>query len=206
MRTLTMYQHLSLDGVIQSPGGEDEDRDGGFRFGGWCRPYADPLVRDFVVKLHQQPFDLLLGRRTYDIWSGYWPGAAPGPIADAINAATKYVLTHRPESLSWGPASGLGTDLGAGVARLKATDGPGLILWGSSMLTPELLSRGLIDRVTLFVYPVLLGSGKRLYADMPERCGLTLVGSQAAASGIVINHYQLNPETPDGQGAPPARS
>ncbi|WP_319024883.1 dihydrofolate reductase family protein [Nisaea sediminum] len=144
---------------------------------------------DLVVSTHSEPFDLLLGRHTYDIWSGYWPTAEAGPIADSINGATKYVATRRPDSLDWEPVESLGADIAEGVRRLKATDGPDLILWGSSSLTPLLLGEGLADEVTLFVYPVLLGTGKRFFSDAAGPQTLSLISSTATASGTLINHF-----------------
>jgi dihydrofolate reductase len=125
-------------------------------------PHADPAVGETIVATHREAFDLLLGRRTYDIWSGYWPKAGENPMADSLNAATKHVATHRPESLKWGPVEGLGQDIVEGVRRIKAKDGPDLIVWGSSTLTPVLLEHGVADEVLLLVYPILLGTGKTL--------------------------------------------
>ena len=121
MRKLKIIEHISLDGVIQAPGGPGEDGD--YPYGGWTRPYRDPAVGKAVIAAHSEPFDLLLGRRTYDIWSGFWPKAPSSPLADSLNAATKYVATHRPDSLAWGPFEGLGPDIVAGIRRIKAMDG-----------------------------------------------------------------------------------
>lgn len=188
MRQLKILEQISLDGVIQAPGGPTEDGD--YPYGGWVVPHRDPLVGETVLAEHAKKFDLLLGRRTYDIWSGYWPKAPAGSLSDPINAATKYVATHRPESLAWGPAESLGPDLVEGVRRIKASIGPDLILWGSSTLTPILLEHGLADEVLLFVYPVLLGKGKRFFSDATPARELTLVSTKAAASGVLINTYK----------------
>jgi dihydrofolate reductase len=190
MRKLTIIEHISLDGVIQAPGGPNEDGD--YPYGGWAAPRADPAARDAIVAAHGEAFDLLLGRRTYDIWSGYWPKAASSPMADSLNAATKYVATHRPDSLGWGPVEGLGADIVAGVRRIKATDGPDLIVWGSSTLTPVLLEHGLADEILLLVFPVLLGTGKRFFLDRSPPCELALVRTKAASSGVVISTYRPN--------------
>ncbi|MHA7777760.1 dihydrofolate reductase family protein [Roseibium sp. M-1] len=188
MRRITIIEHISLDGIIQAPGAPDEDGD--YPHGGWAVPLADPAVGDVIADLHGREFDLLLGRHTYDIWSGYWPEAEGGPIADGINAATKFVGTHRPKSLAWGPAEGLGTDIVAGIRRLKERAGPDLLLWGSSSLTPVLLEHGLADDIILLVFPVLLGTGKRFFpASTPPR-ELALTVSKAAASGVLINTYR----------------
>ncbi len=189
MRRLTIIEHISLDGVIQAPGGPDEDRDGGFGHGGWGMRHPDPAVGEAIAAAHGQAFDLVLGRRTYDIWSSYWP-KQDGPMADSLNAATKFVATHRPDSLAWGPVEDLGADVAEGVRRVKASDGPDLILWGSSSLPAPLLGRGLVDEVLLLVFPVLLGRGKRFLADAADPHALHLVRSTPAASGVLVNTYR----------------
>src|SRR5688572_8215388 len=138
MREIRIIEHISLDGVIQAPGGPDEDRDGDYILGGWIVPHSDPAVGEAIDAAHGKGFDLLLGRRTYDIWAGYWPNQN-GPMADSLNAATKYVATHRPESLGWGPVEDLGADIVESLRRIKSKDGADLIVWGSSTLTPVLL-------------------------------------------------------------------
>lgn len=190
MRTIKIIEHISLDGVIQAPGGTDEDRDGGFAHGGWSFPYSDPAVGAFITQLHAEPFDLLLGRRTYDIWSAYWPTAKPSPIGDPINAATKYVATHRPKTLGWGPSQDLGKDVAAGIWRMKASDGPNVLMWGSSSLPGVLLSQGLVDEVILIVYPVLLGRGKRFFPGGADPRELALTSTTAAPSGVIISTYK----------------
>jgi dihydrofolate reductase len=197
MRTIRIIEHISLDGVIQAPGGPGEDGDGGFTHGGWIVPYADPAVGGAILAAHGQTFDLLLGRRTYDIWAGYWP-MQKGPMADSFNSATKFVATHRPESLGWGPVEALGsggTDFVEGLRRVKSKDGVDVIVWGSSTLTPVLLTHGLVDEVLLLVYPVLLGTGKRFFSEGSGAGGveareLALVSTKAAASGVMINTYR----------------
>lgn len=186
MRTIRIIEYISLDGVIQGPGGPNED---GFRYGGWAAPHADPAAGEAVLAAHGAAFDLLLGRRTYDIWSDYWP-KENGPMANSLNAARKYVATHRPESLTWGPVEDLGTDVVEGIRRIKERGGPDVIVWGSSTLTPVLLEHGLADEVMLLVCPVLLGTGTRFFSDMAAPCELTLVGTKAASSGVVISTYR----------------
>ncbi len=185
MRKLRIIEHISLDGVIQHSADDDH-----FPYSDWTAPYRTPAGRDAVMAAYGGSFDLLLGRRTYDIWSGFWPKAPSSPIADGINAATKYIPTHRPESLKWGPFEGLGPDLVEDVRRIKSHDGPDLILSGSSTLTSALLEAGLADEVLLLVYPVLLGTGKRLLAMGNPACGFELVGTNALPSGILINAYK----------------
>ena len=139
--------------------------------------------------MYGEAFDLLLGRRTYDLWSGFWPKAPKNPLADRLNAATKYVVTHRPESLEWGPSEGVGSNLVDSVRCLKATDGKDLILAGSSTLTSVLLEHGLADEVVLLVNPVLLGKGKRLFAEGTPPRAFSLHRTQALPSGIIVNTY-----------------
>jgi dihydrofolate reductase len=186
MRTLRIIEHTSLDGVIQHSADED-----GFAYSDWTAPYRTPAGRDAMLAAYGEGFDLLLGRRTYDIWSGFWPKAPAGPMAERLNAATKYVATHRPESLAWGPFAALGPDIVEGVRQLKAQDGPGLVLSGSSTLTSTLLERGLADEVLLAVYPVLLGTGKRFFAEGVPPRSFELVGTTAMPSGIVFSTYKL---------------
>jgi dihydrofolate reductase len=142
-----------------------------------------------IVAAHTAPYDLLLGRRTYDIWSGYWP-KAEGPFAGGINAATKYVATHRPDSLKWGPVEAFGPDIAEEVRRIKAKNGPDLILWGSSTLTPVIIEHALADEVMLLTYPVLLGTGKRFFSDGTPPRELALVRSKAGPSGAIMNVYK----------------
>src|SRR5215216_3051746 len=185
MRKLKIIEHISLDGVIQN-----SDDDGDFPYGDWTGPYRTPAGRDAVMAAHGERFDLLLGRRTYDIWSGFWPMAPRSPMADRLNAATKYVATHRPESLEWGPFEGLGPDIVAGTRRIKSQDGPDIVLSGSSTLTSTLLEHGLADEVVLVVYPVLLGTGKRFFAENTPARAFELVETQAMPSGIIVIAYR----------------
>ncbi|MCE9598982.1 MAG: dihydrofolate reductase family protein [Spirochaetia bacterium] len=190
MRKIKIIEHISLDGVIQAPGGPTEDEDGDYKYGGWTSAFGDPAVRDAIAQAHTKGFDLLLGRRTYDIWSHHWPKVTNNPMADSLNAATKYVATHRPETLGWGPANDLGKDIVDGISRIKSVDGTDLITWGSSTLTPVLLGHGLVDEVLLFVYPVLLGKGKRFFSDEVEPRALALVSSKTVPSGVIISKYK----------------
>ena len=186
MRQLKIIEHISLDGVIQHSAD-----DGDFPYSAWSAPYRTPAGRDAVTAAHGERFDLLLGRRTYDIWSGYWPTAPSSPLTDRLNAATKYIVTHRPESLEWGPFEGVGPDLVEGVRRLKSQDGPDLVLSGSSTLTSTLLEHGLADEAVLIVYPVLLGTGKRFLAEGAPARSFELVGTTATPSGVLLNTYRV---------------
>jgi dihydrofolate reductase len=200
MRKIRIMEHISLDGVI-APGGRDADSD--YAHGGWMIPFRSAAGREAVVEAQGSRFDLLLGRRTYDIWSGFWPKAGPGPFTDGMNAATKYVATHRPDTLGWGPVESLGGDIVEGVRRVRAKDGPDLIVWGSSTLTSVLLGQGLADEVVLIVYPVLFGPGKRFFSENAEPRELVLVSTKATSSGVLINSYRhVGPLA----GAPPPRN
>jgi dihydrofolate reductase len=187
MRKIRIIEHISLDGVIQGPGGPNEDD---YPHGGWAVPHAGPAGGEAIVAAHGEAFDLLLGRRTYDIWSDYWPKAEHGPMADSLKAATEYVATHRPDTLEWGPVEDLGPDIVEGVRRIKAKGGPDLIVWGSSTLTPVLLEHELADEVLLLVFPVLLGTGKRFFSDGTPPRELALVRTKAASSGVIISTYR----------------
>jgi len=185
MRKIRIMEHISLDGVIQHSAD-----DGDFPYSDWTVPYRTPAGREAILAAYGASFDLLLGRRTYDMWAGLWPKAPSSPMADGINAAKKYVATHRPESLAWGPVESLGPDIVAGVRRIKAQDGRDVILSGSSTLTSPLLEHGLADEVLLVVYPVLLGTGKRIFAAGTPARSFEFVSTKALASGVVINMYK----------------
>ena len=182
MRKIRIMEHISLDGVIEH--GED------YAYGGWTAPYRSPAGAEAVAEAQGKSFDLLLGRRTYDIWAGYWPKAGNSPIADGLNVATKYVATHRPESLGWGPVGKLGADVMKGIRDVKSKDGPDLVVWGSSTLTSLLLGQGLVDEVVLIVYPVLLGRGKRFFSDSVDPRELAFVSTKATPTGVLVNTYR----------------
>ncbi|MFO1203449.1 MAG: dihydrofolate reductase family protein [Tabrizicola sp.] len=189
MRKVRIIEHISLDGVIQAPGGPEEDRANGFDHGGWAFPHHGEESGSAIDKAQGQGFDLLLGRKTYDIFAGYWPHQA-GPMADSLNGAKKFVATHRPESLGWGPVESLGSDIAAGIARVKAAGGPDLIVWGSSTLTPLLISKGLADEVVLLVFPVMIGRGKRIFSDVVQPSELHLIESKATPTGVIVSTYK----------------
>ena len=186
MRKIRIFEHISLDGVI-SPGGRTKTD---YAHGGWTAPYRTPAGAAAVIEAQGTSFDLLLGRRTYDLWAGFWPKAGNSPMADGLNAATKYVATHRPDSLGWGPVEDLGADIMEGVRGIKSKDGPDLIVWGSSTLTSVLLEQGLVDEVVLIVYPVLLGRGKRFFSDSADPRELALVSTKATPTGVLMNTYR----------------
>jgi dihydrofolate reductase len=188
MRKIRIFEHISLDGII-APGRSGEYGDD-YANGGWTAPFRSPSGAEAVAEAQGSGFDLLLGRRTYDLWAGYWPTVKSGAIATGINAATKYVATHRPESLRWGPVGELGEDVMEGIRDVKSTDGADLIVWGSSTLTSVLLEEGLVDEVVLIVYPVLLGRGKRVFSDRADPRELAFVSSKVSTTGLLMNTYR----------------
>lgn len=193
MRKLKVIEHISLDGVIQHSNDGD-----GFPYSDWTAPFRTPEGRDRLMAAQGERFDLLLGRRTYDLWSAFWPKAPGSPMADRLNAATKFVVTHRPESLGWGPFEALGPDLVEGVRRIKSQEGPDLVLSGSSTLTSALLDDGLVDEVVLAVFPMLLGTGKRLFAKGTPARSFELVSTEATSSGVILNTYRMAGRLPKG--------
>ena len=187
MRKIRISEHISLDGVIQ-PGGPNENSE--YSHGGWTAPYRTPEGAGAVAEAYGSGFDLLLGRRTYDLWASFWPKMKGGPFADNLNAATKYVATHRPDSLEWGPVGDLGADVMEGLRRLKSQDGPDLNVCGSASLTSVLLEQGLVDEVVLAVYPLLLGRGKRCFSDSADAREFALVSTKATPTGVLLNTYR----------------
>lgn len=186
MRKLRIMEHISLDGVIQH-----SVDNGDFPYSDWTAPYRTTAGRDAVFAAYGERFDLLLGRRTCDIWSRFWPNAPSSPMADGLNAATKYIVTHRPESLEWGPFVAVGPNIVEDIRRIKSQDGPDLVLWGSSTLTSTLIEYGLADELTLIVYPVLLGTGKRLFAEGTPARSFELASTNAMPSGIILSTYKM---------------
>jgi dihydrofolate reductase len=181
---------ISLDGVIQAPGGPTEDPTGGFAHGGWMFPISDDQVGTAIGEFFSQPYDLLLGRRTYDIFAAYWPyadgeGAAMGK---AFTAANKYVLTKGEQPLPWANSQRMRTV--DDVATLKQEDGPDLLIQGSSMIYPMLLAAGLLDRLVLYTFPIVLGSGKRLFSQGTPAATLKLVDHQVSTGGTIIATYE----------------
>ena len=177
-------QHISLDGVMQ------HSADGGdFPYTGWTAPYRTPAGAALVLAAYGESFDLLLGRRTYDQWSELWPTAPSSPMSDGLNRARKFVLTHRPDSLEWGPFEGLSADVPASVRRIKSEDGPDLVVAGSSSLISTLLEQGLADELLLISYPVLLGTGKRFFADGTPAQAYRFDSTQTSPTGVVLTTY-----------------
>ena len=193
MRKIIAATFVSLDGVMQAPGGPEEDPVGGFKFGGWTFYYFDEVAGTAMEELFSKPFDLLLGRRTYDIFAAYWP-YQKDPIADAFNPATKYVATHRPDTLTWQNTQSLGPDVVARLKELKQEEGPDLLIQGSGNLIQTLLANGLIDEIRLMIFPLLLGKGKRLFGDGAMPAAFKLVKSQTSSTGVIIATYERSGE------------
>jgi dihydrofolate reductase len=193
MRTLTVAAFVSLDGVMQAPGGPEEDTSGGFRFGGWIVPYADKTTGQAVQDLFSQPFELLLGRRTYDIFAAYWPNiqadSTHHTIADLFNGVAKHVATHRADSLDWHNSHALEGNLVDAISALKRQDGPQLLTQGSGDLVRQLLAAGLVDELRLMIHPILLGRGKRLFDDNAQASAFTLLNSISSPGGVLIARY-----------------
>lgn len=195
MRKLIVAEHISLDGVIQGPGGPEEDPDGKFKLGGWAAPFDDEAIGSVLGGLMSRPFELLLGRRTYDIWAGYWPKVPSdsplGGIADAFNGTAKHVATHRPRSLAWNNSHALTKGIAAAVAKLKKAKGPELHCWGSAGMLSHLFAAGLVDELYLATYPVVLGQGKKLFHEGAKPSTFVLVDSVRGKTGTVLNRYAL---------------
>src|SRR5262245_2559228 len=190
MRKLQVNTFMTLDGVMQAPGGPEEDTDGGFAFGGWSFPLWDDAMTKAMADFTAEPFDLLLGRRTYDIFKGYWPNHPDEPGAKELNDATKYVASRATPTLDWGPAVPIGGDAAGGVADIKRGEGPRLLVDGSANLIQSLLPAHVIDEFHLFVFPIVLGSGKRLFGDGTIPDGLRLVDSTVSGTGVFIGTYE----------------
>ena len=189
MRKLVVLTFVSLDGVMQAPGGPEEDPSGGFVFGGWTVPFADDVIGGEMTKQMTPPIDLLLGRKTYEIFKSYWP-QRDGDIATVINNATKYVVSTKPLKLDWETSIQLGEDVVTEVRKLKEADGPVLEVFGSSKLIQALLKHDLVDELWLKIYPVTLGKGKRLFGDGTIPAGFSLIDSKVSPSGVIIASYK----------------
>lgn len=199
MRKLIVAEHISLDGVIQAPGGPKEDPSGEFRLGGWEVPYDDEVIGQELQDLFSEPFELLLGRRTYDIWAAYWPHVRAGhPIADQFNSVSKHVATHRSDTLDWQNSHALKGDLADAIRALKRQDGANLLTWGSGDMLRQLLAAGLVDELRLLIYPVVLGRGKRLFGDNAQALAFTLAHSINTPSGVLITRYVRSGEVRTG--------
>jgi dihydrofolate reductase len=190
MRRLVVSTFLTLDGVMQAPGAPEEDVDGGFAFGGWSVNFWDDLMGQVMTEAMSVPFDLVLGRRTYDIFAAYWPNASEQAGAKPLNDATKYVASRSRPSLTWDRSVLIDGDTAEGVAKLKQEDGPELQVHGSGNLVQTLMHHELVDEYRLWVFPVVIGSGKRLFADGAIPGSLRLLDTKVSTTGVVIGTYE----------------
>lgn len=183
-----VLEHVSLDGVIQGPGGANEDTSGGFTHGGWIAPYSDEMLGTLLRRQMNLPFDLLLGRTTFEIWEPYWPKNAeawPG-----VNTATKYVASNSRTSSEWQPSVFLNGDIAEKVAELKQQQGPDLNVWGSGNLIQTLIQHNLVDALWLMIYPITLGGGKKLFADGTTPAAFKVTESKVTPKGVIVANYE----------------
>ncbi|MBB5042456.1 dihydrofolate reductase family protein [Shinella fusca] len=191
MRKIIVGAFVSLDGVMQAPGGPEEDPIGGFRFGGWVAPFFDEKMGESVGETFAKPFDLLLGRKTYDIFAAHWPyAAADDPIGPLFDRIDKFVATRNPAfAPTWQNSHVLGPDAVAAVRALKAGEGPDLLTQGSTEFLKALFENDLVDEIHVSIFPVILGKGKRLFADASFPRALTLISSKTSDTGVTMNQY-----------------
>ena len=201
MRKLIVSTFVTLDGVMQAPGGPEEDGEGGFAYGGWSVNYWDDQMGEIMGEAMSKPFDLLLGRKTYDIFAAFWPNASDDAGGKPLNDATKYVASRSQPTLAWGPSVLIEGDAAEGVAALKNGNGPALQVHGSGNLIQTLLRHNLVDEFRLWVFPVVIGSGKRLFADGTIPAGLKLIDSKISTTGVVIGTYEPGGELVTGSFA-----
>jgi dihydrofolate reductase len=189
MRRIIAITQVTLDGVMQAPGGPEEDPSNGFTHGGWAMPFVDDATTQVISEIIAGEFDMLLGRRTYEIFAGYWPNHDDNPIGKAFNKATKYVVTRSLNRFNWKKSQRIDGDVVEKVRELKASDGPALHIWGSSELLQTLIAADLVDEYRLWVFPVVLGKGKRLFENGVPPRGLTLVETRNTPAGVLVNTY-----------------
>ena len=196
MRKLNVLEFVSLDGVIQAPGGPEEDTSGGFAYGGWTGPRADAVSSAVVKKQMNLPFDLLLGRKTFDIWAAFWPQHSE--IWPAVNTVTKYVASNTLTSHAWQPSVFLNGDIAEKITRIKQQEGPDLHVYGSGNLVQTLLKHDLVDALWLKIFPITLGSGKRLFADGTIPAAFKVTESTVTSKGVIIVNYERAGAVPTG--------
>jgi len=200
MRKIVVFTMVSLDGVMQAPGGPEEDTSDGFQYGGWTVPYSDESFGNIINEELSVPFDMLLGRKTYGIFAPYWPQQT-GTIADSFNKAKKYVVSDTTVDLIWKESVLISDDVVAKIKALKEEDGPMLQVWGSGKLIQTLLKNDLIDELRLRIFPVTLGMGKRLFAEGTIPAAFELINSQALPSGVMLANYKRSGEFKTGSFA-----
>jgi len=188
MRKVIVLEFITLDGVIQAGGGPEEDTSGGFAYGGWQAPYSDDVVGTVMKRQMNMPFDLLLGRTTFDIWASYWPHHAD--IWPGVNPATKYVASNTITSHAWQPSVFLGGDIVEKINNLKQTQGPDLHVYGSANLVQTLMKHDVVDAFWLKIYPLTLGSGKRLFAEGTIPAAFKVTESTVSSTGVILVNYE----------------
>ena len=188
MRKVIVIEFIALDGVIQAGGGPEEDTSGGFAYGGWEVPYGDDVVGAAIRRQMNMPFDLLLGRKTFEIWAPFWPQHAD--IWPGVNTATKYVASNTMTSHEWQPSLFLNGDIAEKVAKLKQEQGPDFHVWGSGNLLQTLIKHDLVDVFWLMIYPLTLGDGKRLFADGTIPAAFKVTESIVGSSGVIVVNYE----------------
>jgi len=189
MRKIIAITQVTLDGVMQAPGGPEEDPSNGFTHGGWAMPFVDDAAGQVIDEIIAGEFDMLLGRRTYQIFAGYWPNQGDNQIAKAFNKATKYVVTRSLDRLDWEKSQRIDGDVVEEVRQLKASDGPALHIWGSSELLQTLIAAELVDEYRIWIFPVVLGEGNRLFERSVPPRALTLVETRSTPGGVLVNTY-----------------
>ena len=190
MRKIIVLEHISLDGVIHAPGGPEEDTSGGFAYGGWISPHSDTVSSTAITKQMNMPFDLLIGRKTFDIWAKFWP--QHNDIWPSVNTATKYVASNTMTSHEWQPSVFLNGDVAKKVAELKQGPGPDLHIWGSGNLLQTLMKHDLVDNFWLMIYPITLGQGKKLFADGTIPAAFKVTESVVGSTGVILMNYERN--------------
>jgi dihydrofolate reductase len=198
MRKIVLFSMLTLDGVMQAPGGPEEDTSGGFTYGGWTAPFSDESFGPIIAKELSMPFDLLLGRKTYEIFAGYWPKHTEGVVGEPFDKAKKYVVSDEPMDAPWKESVVITGDTAASLKALKAEDGPALHVWGSSVLAQTLFKNDLVDELRLRIYPLTLGSGKRLFGEGTIPAAFTLIDCHTLPSGVILANYQRAGEVKTG--------
>jgi dihydrofolate reductase len=188
MRKIIVLEHITLDGVIQGGGGPDEDPSNGFAYGGWAAAFDDDAIGAAVKKMLDMPIDLLLGRKTFDIWAGFWP--QHGDIWPNVNTATKYVASNTMTSSEWQPSVFLNGDVAKKVAELKQASGPDLHIWGSGNLLQTLMKHDLVDNFWLMIYPITLGEGKKLFAEGTIPAAFKVTESIVGSTGVILVNYE----------------
>ena len=189
MRKVIVLTFVSLDGVMQAPGGPEEDESGAFPFGGWTVPYFDDAVGQEMDEQLSKPFDLLLGRKTYDLFASFWPRQTDSTAA-VLNDARKYVASHKPINLTWAKSTQLTGDVVKEIRKLKQQDGPDLQVHGSADFIQTLLKNDLVDELWLKIFPVALGKGKRLFGEGTSPAAFKLVKSTTSPSGVIVANYE----------------